>query len=703
MMDKMMSNPTEKVIRLNFPAVPTLREWLFSCRVFASAMLAVYISLKIGLTHPFWACGTCFVIASPMAGAVRSKGVYRSLGTIMAGLMVVIITPLLANYRPLYAVMFGLFAAVCMYISMLDRTPRAYIFMLSGYTAAIVGTPMLMDIHNMTAALPFDTAACRVQEIIIALWCSSLVHGLFFPQSVGDALLARLDQITHVAQQWAANVLAGVRTGEVSPPYRQLAQGITELRLMATHLPFDNNHNIRWAAGMVMSLHDRLSLLVPIISGLENRLNTLRNERAEVRSDAWRALLGDIADWCLRGLPSQGRVRHLRNRIQALLGETESGTEWGDLLRVNFAGELNLLLDTFEACFRYRFRVEVGIKKGALQDVKDAFPPVSDRALYADRGQAFLAAAGVFFSTVLGMAFWIITDWPIGFQVATFAAIMSSIFAALDNPASALKMAFWFTFYSVPVAMFYLLVGVPSTHTMETLILVLAPFFLICGVFLGRPATAGKSLVHLMSVVGMLMLYDFGQQDIENYFNGQSGQLIGIAIAFFVTSLIRTAGVQRLVRRIVRTGWGEMARMAAALKPVALAPLAARMTDRVSLLVPRLAAAKEEAASLDLMEDVRISVNVAYLLNLQPFFRDNGLEPEAFMKALSAYFMGRLRQAAQDGGALLAQLDRLLYQVCALPPSQGKNEAVSALAGIRQDMFPEALFLRAPAPKKEVQ
>ena len=666
-----MSKPAEKVIRIHFPAVPSLREWLFSCKVFASAMLAVYISLKIGLTHPFWACGTCFVIASPMAGATRSKGVYRSLGTIMAGLMVVIITPLLANYRPLYAVAFGLFAGTCMFISMLDRTPRAYIFMLSGYTAAIVGTPMLMDIHNMTAALPFDTAACRVQEIIIALWCSSLVHGLFFPQSVGDTLLARLDQITHVAQQWAANVLAGVKTGEVSPPYRQLAQGITELRLMATHLPFENGHNIRWAAGIVMSLHDKLSLLVPIISGLENRLNTLRNERAEVRSDAWRALLGDIADWCLRGLHSPGRVRHLRNRICALVSEAEAGTEWGDLLRINFAAELNLLLDTLEACFRYRFRVEVGIKKGALQDVKEAFPPVS--------------------------------DWPIGVQVATFAASMSSIFAALDNPAPALKRAFWFTFYSVPVAMFYLLVGVPSTHTMETLILVLAPFFLICGIFLGRPATAGKSLVHLMSVVGMLMLYDFGQQDIVNYFNGQGGQLIGISIAFFVTSLIRTAGVQRLVRRIVRTGQEEIARMAAALKPVALAPLAARMTDRVSLLVPRLAAAKGEGASIDLMEDVRVSVNMAYLLNLQPFFRDNGLEPEAFMQALSAYFMGRLRRAAQDGSALLAQLDRLLYAVCALPPSQGKNEAVSALAGIRQDIFPEALFLRAPVVKGEVK
>ena len=699
-----MSTQTGKVIRLNFPEVPTIKEWLFSGKCFASAMLAVYISLKIGLTHPFWAVGTCYVIASPLAGAVRSKGLYRSIGTVIAGLMVVITIPLFANYRPIYVVVFGLFAGGCMYISMLDRTPRAYIFLISGFTAALVGTPMLADTRSMTAALPFDTAAARVLEITIALWCSALVHGIFFPQSIGDALLLRLDQIMHVARQWTANVLTGVKDSQTTSPYRQLALGITELRMMATHLPFDN-HNIRWAAGIVRVLHDRLALLVPLVSGIENRLETLRKDSTEVCSADWRALLSEIAQWCLRGLPAPSRARQLHNRVRMLADETEAGTEWGDLLRVNFAAELHILLDTLEACFHYRSRIELGIRKGALQEIKEKdLPPVSDRALYADKGQAFLAAAGVFLSTVAGMTLWIVTDWPTGFQVAAFASIMSSIFAAMDNPVPALKMAFWYTFYSVPVAMFYLLVGIPSAHTMEMLVLMLAPFFLICGIYLYRPATVARSLTHLMSVVGMLMLYDFGQQDLESYLNGQGGQLIGIAIALGVTRLIRTAGAQRVARRIMRTGWQEMAQAAAAMVPVSLVTLVARMTDRVSLLAPRLAQEQSKVASSpDLMEDVRISVNMAYLLNMQSFLRDNGIAPDAFLKQLAVHFMDRLRQATQDGNALLAQLDRLLYQVCALPPSQEKNAAVSALAGIRQDIFPEALFLRAPAFKREVE
>ncbi|MDL2283895.1 FUSC family protein [Oxalobacter sp. OttesenSCG-928-P03] len=684
-----------RVIRLNFPVLPAAQEWLFTIKCFASAMLATYISFKIGLTHPFWAVGTCYVIAAPLAGSVRSKGMYRSLGTILAGLMVIITIPLFANYRSIYVCVLGGFAAVCMYISLLDRTPRAYIFMLAGYTAAIIGTPLLAETHNMMAETPFQTAADRAQEIIIALLCSSVVHGLVFPQSIGNALLARLDQAINDAKQWAADVLAGIKGNRNAPPHRKLAQDITELRMMATHLPFDN-HNIRWTADVVRVLHDRLASLVPIVSGMEDRMTALKEGRSEVRSTAWRELLGEIATWCQRGIHAPGRARQLRNRIKELTPETDINAGWSDMLQINFASELNMLVDAFEDCFRYRYQIEIGVKKGTLQEVSD-LPPVSNRALHTDKGQAVIAAAGVFFSTAISAIFWIVTDWPTGFQAPTFACIMSSIFAAQDDPTPGLKASFWYTFYSVPFSAFYLLVGVPSAHTMEMLILVLAPFFLVAGIYVGRPATAGRFLMTIMSVVGMLMLYDFGQQDLETYINGQSAQLVGIAIAIGVNRLLRNASVERMVRRIMRAGWQEIARVAAAKRPVSIAAIAVRMTDRVNLLAPRLAMveSKIEGPSLDLMEDVRVSINMAHLLGIQDFLRENKISLDAFMKDLSAYFTAKLKQAEGDGRDLLVQLDRLLYQACSLPASPRKNETISALAGIRRDIFPNALFYRA--------
>jgi uncharacterized membrane protein YccC len=587
-----------------------------------------------------------------------------------------------------------------MYISLLDRTPRAYIFMLAGYTAAIIGTTLLAETHGMMAATPFETASSRVQEIIIGLWSSSVIHGLFFPQSIGNVLLARLDQSISDAKRWAADVLAGVRESQGAPLHRTLAQDITELRLMATHLPFDT-HNIRWTADVVRVLHDRLASLIPIISGMEDRMMALKEGRSEVRSTAWRELLGDIAAWCQRGTPTPGRVRHLRNRIRELAPETDINASWSDMLQINFASELNMLIDAFDDCFRYRYQIEIGVKKGTLQEVPD-LPAVSNRALHIDRGQAAIAATGVFLSTAISSVFWIVSDWPTGFQAPTFACIMSSIFAAQDDPTPGLKAAFWYTVYSVPFSAFYLLVGVPSAHTIEMLILVLAPFFLVTGIYVGRPATAGRFLMTIMSVVGMLMLYDFGQQDLETYINGQSAQLVGIATAIAVNQLLRNASVERMVRRIMRAGWREIARVAAARRPVSIAAIAVRMTDRVSLLAPRLAAVEGQAGSpsLDLMEDVRVSINMAHLLDIQDFLREHGISLDAFMNNLSSYFTARLGPAQGDGRELLVQLDRLLYQTCSMPSSSRKNEAISALAGIRRDLFPDALFYRAAISRR---
>jgi len=698
-----MNPSTTRVIRLNFPDLPAPREWLFSAKCFASVALAIYISLKIGLTHPFWAVGTCYVIAAPLAGSVRSKGMYRSLGTILSGLVVIITIPLFANYRSIYVLVLGGFAAICMYISLLDRTPRAYIFMLAGYTVAITGTPLLAETHHIMAATPFQTAADRTQEIIIGLWCSSVVHGLFFPQSIGNALLARLDQSINDAKKWAADVLTGIRENKSAPLYRKLAQDVTELRLMVTHLPFDT-HNIRWTADVVRVLHDRLAALVPIISGMEDRMTALKEGRSEVRSAAWRELLGDIAAWCQRGLPAQGRARQLKNRVRELVPETDINASWGDMLRINFASELNMLIDALEDCFQYRYQIEIGVKKGTLQEVPD-LPTVSNRALHVDRGQAALAATGVFLSTAISSVFWIVSASPTAFQAPTFACIMSSIFAAQDDPGPSLKGAFWFTVLSVPFSAFYLLVGVPSAHTIEMLILVLAPFFLVSAIYMGRPATAARALMIIMSVVGMLMLYDFGQDDFETYINGQSAMLIGIAIAIGVNRVLRNASVERMVRRIMRAGWREIARMAAAGRPVSVAEIAVRMTDRISLLAPRLAVVEgmTKSPSLDLMEDVRVSLNMAYLLDAQDFLKENNIFLDAFMNSLSSYFSARLKRMQGDNASVLAQLDRLLYQACSMPSSPKKNEAISALAGIRRDLFPNALFYSAAISGKEYE
>jgi uncharacterized membrane protein YccC len=60
---------------------------------------------------------------------------------------------------------------------LLDRTPRAYAFVLSGYTASLIGFPSVLAPSTV-----FDTASLRVQEIAIGILCAVLCHGFICPR-----------------------------------------------------------------------------------------------------------------------------------------------------------------------------------------------------------------------------------------------------------------------------------------------------------------------------------------------------------------------------------------------------------------------------------------------------------------------------------------------------------------------------------------
>jgi len=99
--------PTLRLPAIRLPAPPKLpaalrpgftrAEWIFSIKAFAAAMLAVLLASWAGQPRPFWALMTAYIVAHPMAGAVRSKGLFRVLGTLVGGMAAVLLVPSLAN------------------------------------------------------------------------------------------------------------------------------------------------------------------------------------------------------------------------------------------------------------------------------------------------------------------------------------------------------------------------------------------------------------------------------------------------------------------------------------------------------------------------------------------------------------------------------------------------------------------------------
>ena len=98
---------------------------LFSVKCFIAAMLAYYIALRIGLTRPYWAVSTSYIVAQPLAGAVISKAVYRLVGTALGAGAAVVLVPNLVNAPELLSLALALWLGMCLFISLQDRTPRS--------------------------------------------------------------------------------------------------------------------------------------------------------------------------------------------------------------------------------------------------------------------------------------------------------------------------------------------------------------------------------------------------------------------------------------------------------------------------------------------------------------------------------------------------------------------------------------------------
>ncbi|MDB5747657.1 MAG: fusaric acid resistance protein [Massilia sp.] len=681
--------------------LPSTNEALFSVKSFAAAMLALYIATSIGLPRPFWALMTAYIVAAPFAGPTRSKAVYRFGGTLLGALATVIIVPLFANSPELLSLALALWVGGCLYVSLLDRTPRSYFLMLAGYTAGLIAFPAVNEPGTI-----FDIALARVEEILLGITCATLVHSLVFPQGFGPVMLARLDHALRDAQDWIADALAPGGATKSALDRRKLAGDITELRTMAVHLPFDTSH-LRWTANAIRALQERLAAMVPLLSAIEDRLLALRDFSALDESSRWRTLLADITAWAgaRRDQMPASTPAMLHSAIDALTPSAPRHADWRELLEINLAARLRALVDVCVEANALRSYIGQGAV-GALPAAARALPGIKPQALHLDRGMALVSALAAIIATLAGCAFWILSGWPAGAAVPMMAAIMSCFFATQDDPAPFIKAFLKWTVYSVPLSAFYLLAVIPAIHSFEMFVLACAPFLLPLGVFIARPATFVKTMPFVFAIGGTLALQDTNTADAASFINATLAQLAGLALAALVISVFRSVSAGWTARRLLRAGWGELARMGAGQRVPSMPEFSTRMVDRIALLTPRLAMAglEPELGAADVLVDLRIGLNMTQLLAVRHELGRSQAALWALLERLSQHFEARPGIDPQEDAHLLASIDNALRSVSAAGPSDARRDALAALTGIRRDMFPEALpYQASPLLEKEIR
>lgn len=671
---------------------PTWRDWLFSAKAFAAAMLALYIALACDLPRPYWAMTTVYVVANPLTGATSAKALYRTLGTLLGVTGAVILVPLLVNAPELLTLAIALWAGCLCYIALLDRTPRSYVFMLAGYTLPLVALPAVTAPETI-----FDVAVARGQEIILGIVCASVVGAIVFPSSVGPLFSERLASWLRDAGAWAEDILRERAEPTASLARQRLAADIGALDTFIAQLPYDAD--MRGKLPWARELRARLMTLLPMLSSLSDRLHALRSETAELPPPL-RALLGEMADWIAA---KPGAAATTPDQLRAALAELRPArndlAHWDGLLTASLLARLRDIVDLWQDCLALQQLIATARPDTAWQKAFAGADPATG-GRHHDHGLILFACLSSVLATFSAGLIWIYSGWPGGTYFVAMTAVACCFFGALDRPVPAMRTMVVWSAVSVVGTAVYLFAVLPRVQDFEMVALTLAVPFLMIGALIPRPQLVLVTLLLAANTSGNLALQSRYNVEFASFANEGLSMVGGVLFALVWTLLTKPFGAEVAIRRLLRSGWADLAALAEGRRQDDAATLAARNLDRLGQLVPRLAQAGPDAgAAVDVLAEIRIGYNVLVLQ------RERRLVPGPVaagtgevLRMLAAHFRDcrEAGRAVAPPKALCENIDTTFRLLLAHGRGAAALEILQALVGLRRALFPNE-----PAPAGE--
>ena len=655
--------------------MPKPDELLFALKTFTGAMLAFYISCWLGLDNPYWSMATAFIVANPFAGAMRSKAVYRFFGTLIGGVAAVIMVPNLVDAPVLLCIAMALWVGLCLYIALMDRSPRAYTFMLSGYTAGIIGFPSVTNPGHI-----FETALTRCEEITLGIVCTTMIGTLILPRSIGPLLARRISSWVQPGVEWASAALAG--DGESQPARdarRRLAFEATDTAMMISQLAYDISH-MQSAVRQVTRLRMYVISLMPVLSSIGQRVAELR--RIGGITPSLQAVLTRTDEWVKAG-KAEG-ADPLLHEIQEM---DEEPPNWAGLLRASLALRLEELVRIVHQSRQLRRHVTDGTAAPASPALEAEYIAITRQN--RDHKLAFLSALSAALAILLVCTIWIETSWSYGAGAAIMVAVACSFFAAQDDPAPAIAQMLRNSAIVIAGIFVYSFAILPKVTGFDMLYLVLLPVGLIIGVLVSRPATFGTGMV--IGAVGSTQMALSNGYDINfiKFADSSFSLLIGLGSALIITRIIRSVGAAWSAERLMRANWQDVAAAAEAGAASDRAALTGIMMDRLGLMMPRLAAVASgaDSAAAGVLLDLRVGLNIIGLhreqWRLPPPTR---AASQRVFSNIAAFYRTNPRQPAPP--SLIRALDEAMSTL--MNDALAYRAALMILSGLRSALDPAA-------------
>lgn len=675
--------------------MPTWREWLFSAKALIAALLALYIALAIPLDNPYWAMASVYVVSHPLSGATRSKAIYRALGTLLGAAASVAILPLFAQQPVMLSLVMALWITTLLYLSLLDRSPRSYIFLLAAYTVPLIS---LAEVNHPESI--FHVALARSEEILLGIVCASLINAVLFPSRIAPVLNARMALLLDDARVATRQMLNATEPDAFDQrALHRLMIDVMGLDGMIVHLEYDSSSHL--PARHAREFRARMAMLTPQLISLGDALRHLRQHLQEPLP-VLEEHLQRVACW-MQGDDSWITAQQLGARSLQLEIELVDSYPAQRLALASALDQLRALIDLWQdaqhlrQCFAEDHPTQPPVLRYRVRQLIGA-PRHYDYALLA------FSALSAGLLVLLISLLWYLSGWQHGYTGVFIAAVASCFFASQDNPAPFIKSFLVATLASIATATIYLFALIPNVHDFGSLAALLAVPLLLLGTLAGRPQYTGTVILLAVQTISTITIQDSYKADFALFADIALSTALGVVLALIWARLTRPFGTQWAARRLARSGWLSLSRLTLAKQKQDYDSVASEVIDRTAQLLPRLGQLSDYGLALhDATRELRICFRLLELKQLQlPAAIQQQLQPT--LLAAHDYFQccAKTRHPAPAPNSLRLLLDDCLQQLLPLP-DRVTREACQALHGLRLALFPDAPVVPSPHANAEFQ
>lgn len=533
---------------------PSRLDIIFACKTFVAGMLALFISFELDLINPMWSIGTVLIIASPYSGMVSSKCIYRLVGTAAGAIIALLLTPHFINTPWLFTIILALWVGFALYISLLDRTPRSYVFMLAGYSTAMIvyNAITYVDTYNI-----FDIALARVLEISVGVISTAVVSATFFPVHVGAMIKQRVIKTLQDLENIFEKLISAQDTNQ---NYTQILGVITrdasDIHALAVHLAYEKGE----LQGMTKPLQEMLhqvSLVVANLVAMSQRIKQL--EQMPLTTLAPR--LSQLRQQTLQFLNQEKQLT--ADNLRDLPPQFE--LDFSELIAMA-SSEQKTVLAALKMDVRHFIANMLAVKllwqqiQKGHKEIPSEITTITTKypSLHRDHGIAVRGGISAVLITFIVTGAWILSGWKAGFMMAQMGAITACILTALDNPVPVLRIFIWGSIVSAGLVFIYAFGIFPHITHFWQLALVLFPIFLVAVSMMANQMLMPIGMVLGINTMMGLNLHNKYSMDAVSYLDSSFAMILGVLVSLIVIDLVRAVSPDTSATRILSLHYQAM-------------------------------------------------------------------------------------------------------------------------------------------------